>query len=63
MPLKLIYAVHAQWVGLLESFTESEWKRTYTNPESGATNSLEKALAVYAHHGLHHLAQINLLKK
>jgi uncharacterized damage-inducible protein DinB len=63
MPLKLIYAVHAQWVGLWESFTESEWKRTYTNPESGATNSLEKALAVYAHHGLHHLAQINLLKK
>jgi hypothetical protein len=62
IPLKLIYALHAQWVGLLEGLAESDWEKTYTNPESGTTNSLKKALAVYVHHGLHHLAQLNLLK-
>src|SRR5258708_6773528 len=61
--LKLIYAIHARWVCLLESFTETEWTKTYTNPESGATYSLKKAVAVYSHHGLHHLAQIKLLNK
>ena len=56
--LRIIEGTHLRWVALLESFTEDEWNRTFTNPESGSTLQLKKALALYAWHCKHHLAHI-----
>jgi hypothetical protein len=56
--LRILEGVHSHWVNLLESFTENEWNRTFTNPESGQTIPLKRALGLYAWHGRHHLAHI-----
>jgi hypothetical protein len=56
--LRILEGVHIHWVALLESFTENEWDRTFTNPESGQTIPLKRALGIYAWHGKHHLAHI-----
>jgi hypothetical protein len=56
--LRILEGVHIHWVALLESFTENEWNRTFTNPESGKTLTLKLALGLYAWHGKHHLAHI-----
>jgi uncharacterized damage-inducible protein DinB len=56
--LRILEGVHIHWVALLESFTENEWNRTFTNPESGQTMPLKRALGLYAWHGKHHLAHI-----
>lgn len=56
--LRILEGVHSHWVNLLESFTENEWDRTFTNPESGQTIPLKRALGLYAWHGRHHLAHI-----
>jgi hypothetical protein len=56
--LRILEGLHQRWVAMLESFTEDEWNHTFTNPESGATIQLKKALALYAWHCKHHLAHI-----
>lgn len=56
--LRMLEGIHIHWVNLLESFTDKEWKRTFTNPESGQTIPLIRALGLYAWHGRHHLAHI-----
>jgi uncharacterized damage-inducible protein DinB len=56
--LRMLEAIHIHWVALLESFSENEWNRTFTNPESKQTIPLKRALALYAWHGKHHLAHI-----
>jgi hypothetical protein len=56
--LKILEGIHLHWVALLESFHEDEWNRTFTNPESGSTLQLKKALALYDWHCRHHLAHV-----
>jgi hypothetical protein len=56
--LRILEGIHQHWVTLLESFGEKEWGRTFTNPESGQTIPLKRALALYAWHCRHHLAHI-----
>jgi hypothetical protein len=60
--LVLLENLHARWVRLLKSMTAEEWKRTFRHPEHGAM-TLEKALAMYAWHGRHHVAHITELRK
>jgi len=60
--LTLLDCLHERWVQLLQSFTASDWKRTFRHPELGIV-SLEKNLALYAWHGRHHIAHITELKK
>lgn len=56
--LRILEGLHQRWVVLLESFTEEDWGKTFTNPESGSTMPLKRALALYAWHCKHHLAHI-----
>lgn len=56
--LKLLEGIHQHMAALFESFTENEWSRTFYHPERKDTVSLQKALAMYAWHGNHHLAHI-----
>lgn len=60
--LTLLDSLHDRWVGLLRSLTPEDWKRTFRHPEMGPM-TLEKALALYAWHGKHHVAHITELRK
>lgn len=60
--LTLLDSLHNRWVHLLRSLTPEDWKRTFRHPELGPMD-LEKALAIYAWHGRHHVAHITELRK
>jgi len=56
--LKMLDGVHQHLVALFESFTENEWNRAFIHPETGASISLKRNLALYAWHSKHHLAHV-----
>lgn len=58
--LRLLESLHERWTALFYSLTPSKLNRTYIHPESGVI-SLEQAIALYAWHGKHHIAQIRSL--
>lgn len=60
--LKMIDSIHTRWVAFLESMTEADFQRTFIHPETGEW-TLEKALALYAWHSLHHTAHITSLRE
>jgi hypothetical protein len=60
--LSLLRAVHARMVALLESLTEEQFSRPAQHPEWGQI-SVDWILQMYAWHGRHHLAQIDLVKR
>ena len=57
--LDLLAALHARWAGLMRTLTAEDWARTFVHPVSGATR-LDRAAAMYAWHGRHHLAHVAL---
>ncbi|MEL6562702.1 MAG: DinB family protein, partial [Bacteroidota bacterium] len=61
--LSLIEALHQKWVYLLESFTETEWNKSYFHPEDEKRYQLRESLLVYQWHSKHHLAHITTLKE
>ena len=60
--LALLESLHARWVPLLRSLSETDWKRSFRHPELGAV-SLENNAALYAWHGRHHVAHITALRQ
>lgn len=58
--LLLLEALHRRWTHLLRSFDERDFQRTYRHPERGVV-SLEENLQLYAWHGRHHLAHVQLV--
>ena len=60
--LTLLDSLHDRWMRLLRSLTPEEWQRTFRHPDLGSM-TLEKALAIYAWHGRHHVAHITELGK
>lgn len=61
LSLSLLEALHARWVMLLETLTPEDLQRTFRHPERGLM-TLERNLAVYAWHGRHHLAHVEMVK-
>jgi hypothetical protein len=59
----LLYSLHSRWVHLLEHLTPAEWERTFVHPEHGKSFGLKTIAAMYAWHGMHHLAHIVNLKE
>jgi uncharacterized damage-inducible protein DinB len=62
LSLTLLDALHARWTLLLESFAESEFRRTFRHPQRGEL-TLDDALQLYAWHGRHHTAHITGLRE
>ena len=60
--LDLLEALHKRWVNLLNTLSESDFRKNYTHPEHGLVN-LDWVLSQYAWHGKHHTAHITSLKK
>jgi uncharacterized damage-inducible protein DinB len=60
--LPLVDNVHERWVTVLRSMRETDWARTFNHPELGVQR-LDRALALYAWHGRHHVAHITSLRE
>jgi hypothetical protein len=59
--LTLLEALHSRWVTLLHHLAEEQWQRTFYHPGNQRKSTLDQALALYAWHGRHHLAHLELL--
>lgn len=59
--LKLLDALHARLVAVLEGVTD--WGRTWTHPAQGRTHTLDTLLGMYAWHGRHHAAHLRGLRE
>ncbi|MGI8617671.1 MAG: YfiT family bacillithiol transferase [Gemmatimonadaceae bacterium] len=59
--LKMLEALHARWAALLRSLHAEDFNRTIDHPENG-TMTIDQLLAMYAWHGDHHIAHINLAR-
>jgi hypothetical protein len=59
--LALLDSLHSRWLTLLHHLSEAQWQRTFYHPGSQKTSTLEQTLALYAWHGRHHLAHLELL--
>lgn len=60
LSLQLIAAVHGRVVPLLKSLNDSELDRRYDHPELLRTVPIREVVQMYAWHGDHHLAHIQL---
>jgi uncharacterized damage-inducible protein DinB len=60
--LALLEALHLRWVALLRALGDADWARTFRHPEMGDV-SVERALALYAWHGRHHVAHVTALRE
>jgi hypothetical protein len=59
--LALLASLHSRWVTLLHHLSEAQWQRTFLHPETKRISTLEQMLVLYAWHGRHHLAHLELL--
>ena len=59
--LDLLAALHARWVVLLRALDADQLGRTFRHPELGTTIALDWQIGMYAWHGRHHLAHVDLV--
>jgi uncharacterized damage-inducible protein DinB len=55
--LRLLTALHERWMFLLESLPEAQFGRAFSHPQRGLM-TIDKAIQLYAWHGIHHAAHI-----
>lgn len=60
--LRLLEALHERWVILLRSLKPEDFARTFRHPEMGPM-TIDKTVALYAWHGVHHVAHITSLRQ
>lgn len=60
--LTLLEALHRRWVTLIETMRPEQFTRPLFHPEYQRELSLDYLLQMYAWHGKHHAAHINLVK-
>ncbi|MFN7921906.1 MAG: putative metal-dependent hydrolase [Bryobacteraceae bacterium] len=60
--LAVIEGLHQRWIVLLASLSKRAFARAFQHPEAGLM-TLDKALALYAWHGRHHVRHIADLRK
>lgn len=57
----LLESLHKRWVSLMKSLNTRELEKTYYHPERKRIFRLDELISLYAWHGNHHLAQIQLV--
>jgi hypothetical protein len=60
LSLDLLDALHRRWCAFLRTLPDSQFQKTYRHPELGVV-PLDTALALYAWHGKHHIAHVQLV--
>jgi uncharacterized damage-inducible protein DinB len=61
--LVLLEALHRRWVDLLRALAASDYRREVYHPEMEKKLSLEFLLGLYAWHGRHHVAHVEVLRQ
>ena len=59
----LLFALHQRLHRFLQNFTDDDWQKTIYHPEHKKEFTLWHLLGMYAWHGRHHTAHINVLKE
>ena len=59
----LLEALHHRWVKLLRSMTAKDFDKYYIHPEYGKQYALGAVCKLYAWHGKHHLAHLDIIVK
>ena len=59
--IKIVDGIHARWANLLMSMSDEDFNKQLIHPDSGVW-TLEKMLALYGWHSLHHTAHITSLR-
>lgn len=62
LSLQLLDALHARWLLLLRSLAEADFARAFVHPQRGVM-TIDKAIQLYAWHGIHHTAHITGLRE
>ena len=61
--ITLLHALHQRWYATIKNLTDADFARTVVHPEQGRQMTLWFLLGLYAWHGKHHTAHINVLKE
>lgn len=61
LSLNLLAALHTKWVVLLSSLSAIDLQKSFVHPETKKQMRLDQLIALYAWHGEHHLAHLNLI--
>ena len=59
--LRLLAALHQRWMILLESLSDAQFGCAFSHPQRGLM-TIDKAIQLYAWHGIHHTAHITGLR-
>ncbi len=62
-PLSFLHAIHGRWVQLLDLMDESDFAKQYQHPDNDQYFPLWVVCSLYAWHGNHHLAHLELIKQ
>jgi hypothetical protein len=58
--MAIIKAVHEKWGVLLSAMTDADFRKTFFHSEKQRSQSLAEVTLMYAWHGMHHLAHVQL---
>lgn len=58
--MAIIKAVHEKWGVLLSAMSKEDFQKTFFHPEKQRKQSLAEVALMYAWHGMHHLAHVQL---
>ena len=61
LSLDIIKALHAKWVYFLKGLDDKDLKRIFIHPEGNVSISLAEDIGIYAWHGNHHLAHLEII--
>ncbi len=61
--ITLLYALHTRWHKFLLCINDADWNRTVVHSHTGIQMTLWYLLGMYAWHGKHHVAHINIVRK
>lgn len=61
LSLNLIEALHAKWCYFLRGLNSEDLSKAFIHPEGNVTISLAEDIGIYAWHGNHHLAHLEIV--
>ncbi|WP_271782834.1 YfiT family bacillithiol transferase [Aquimarina algiphila] len=61
LSVNVISALHAKWVYFLKGLSSDDMKKEFIHPEGNVSISLAEDIGIYAWHGNHHLAHLQII--
>ena len=61
LSLDMIRALHAKWVYFLKGLSDKDLDKAFIHPEGDVLISLAEDIGIYAWHGNHHLAHLQII--